>query len=90
MFEDGLVGLSVLGRRGIPGSLLVLGGLVGAQRREVAHDISVCAAATGSCETDAVVHGRVDESRVVMPSDDVAMMAVQIRSHWFIIVDSAV
>ena len=89
MFEDGLVGLSVLGGWGIPGSLLVLGGLVGAQRREVAHDISVCAAATGSCETDAVVHGRVEESRV-MPSDDVAMMAVQIRSHWFIIVDSAV
>lgn len=54
----------MLGRRSIPCGLSVLGGLIGAECREIAYDISVCAAAARSRKTNAVVHGRVDESRV--------------------------
>lgn len=56
----------MLGWRSIPCGLSVLGGLIGTECREVAYDISVCAAAARSRKTNAVVHGRVDESRVNM------------------------
>jgi hypothetical protein len=79
VLENALVGLSVLRGRCVPGAGPILGGLMGAQTRQVADNVAICAASEGSAR---VVDGK---QRTSLPRGVVSpiplYMVVQRRDH---------